>query len=159
MGLMEQGWIEQDGGGGVNRMVKGGVEGWQDGGGARANPQGHRHRHRCLPSPPLASPHAKLPNCYRPVPPSPVPPLPPSLPPSSLSFLLFCFCSFCLFCCLISQNLKAFGCRERSRAARGQAGWERAEGWQLPTGCLFQRTQLPGDTDQPGGGLMMQPPP
>lgn len=133
---------EQDG--------EGGVEGRQDGEGARANPQGHRHGHRCLPSPPLACPRAKPPDCYRPVPPSPVPL---SLLSSSLSFLLFLFfCSFC-FCCLISQNLKAFGCRERSRAARGQAGWERAEGWQLPIGRLFRRTQLPGDTDQPGGGL------
>lgn len=52
----------------------------------------------------------------------------------SPSFLLFC--SFvCLFCCLISQNLKAFGCRERRRAA--EVGWERAEGRQLPTDLVF----------------------
>lgn len=45
-----------------------------------------RHSHYCLPSPPLADPCAKPPDCYRPVPPSPGP-----FPPSLSLFLAFLF--------------------------------------------------------------------
>ena len=87
------------------------------------------HCCRCLPSPLLTDPCAKPPDVigqYH-------LPQDPSLLLSISLFLAFLF--VCLFCCLISQNLKAFGCSERRRAA-GE-GWERAEGRQLPMDLVF----------------------
>lgn len=116
------------------------MEGWQDGGGARANPQGHRHRHRCLPSPPLASPHAKLPNCYRPVPPSSVPPLPPSLLPLVLAFLFL----FILFVLLFDfPKLESLWLQRKEPCCPGTGRMGAGRGMAAPHGMSLSENSAP----------------
>lgn len=123
---------EQDG--------EGGVEEWQDGEGARANPQGHRHCHRCLPSPPLACPCAKPPNCYRPVPPSPVPP---SLLSSSLSFLLF-LVLFILFVLLFDfPKLESLWLQRKEPCCPGTGGMGAGRGMAAPHGTSISEKSSP----------------
>lgn len=88
--------------------VEGGVK-IVGGGEAVSTPKVTDHHQHCLLSPQIAGPSTK-PNVIGQY----------HLPQCPTSFLLpspSCFCLFLFVLLFISQNLKAFGCRERSRAA------------------------------------------